>query len=161
MAQLVKNPPVLWETWVRSLGWEDPLEMGKAKYSVLENCMDCIVHGVLKSWTWLCYFSLHFQCHTKTYDLIITMLLLVFSLLVMSNSLQLQGLYPTSLLCPRNSPGKNAVWLAIPFSRGSSYPGMEPASPALASWFFTTEPPGKPHHYYIIYKIIQIAQNGI
>ena len=24
-AQLVKNPPAMWETWVRSLGWEDPL----------------------------------------------------------------------------------------------------------------------------------------
>ena len=28
MAQLVKNPPAVWETWVRSLGWEDPLEEG-------------------------------------------------------------------------------------------------------------------------------------
>ena len=26
MAQLVKNPPAMWETWVQSLGWEDPLE---------------------------------------------------------------------------------------------------------------------------------------
>ena len=26
MAQLVKNLPAVWETWVRSLGWEDPLE---------------------------------------------------------------------------------------------------------------------------------------
>jgi len=23
---MVKNPPAMWETWVRSLGWEDPLE---------------------------------------------------------------------------------------------------------------------------------------
>ena len=30
MAQLVKNQPAMWETWVRSLGWEDPLEKGKA-----------------------------------------------------------------------------------------------------------------------------------
>ena len=30
VAQLVKNPPALRETWVRSLGWEDPLEKGKA-----------------------------------------------------------------------------------------------------------------------------------
>ena len=28
MAQLVKNPLAMWETWVRSLGWEDPLEKG-------------------------------------------------------------------------------------------------------------------------------------
>ena len=33
VAQLVKNPPAMWETWVRSLGWEDPLEKGKATYS--------------------------------------------------------------------------------------------------------------------------------
>ena len=32
-AQLVKNPPAMQETWVRSLGWEDPLEMGKATHS--------------------------------------------------------------------------------------------------------------------------------
>ena len=30
VAQLVKNPPAMWETWVQSLGWEDPLEKGKA-----------------------------------------------------------------------------------------------------------------------------------
>ena len=28
VAQLVKNPPVMWEIWVQSLGWEDPLEKG-------------------------------------------------------------------------------------------------------------------------------------
>ena len=33
MAQLVKNLPAMWETWVRSLGWEDPLEKGKATHS--------------------------------------------------------------------------------------------------------------------------------
>ena len=32
-AQLAKNPPAMWETWVRSLGWEDPLEKGKATHS--------------------------------------------------------------------------------------------------------------------------------
>ena len=26
VAQMVKNLPVMWETWVRSLGWDDPLE---------------------------------------------------------------------------------------------------------------------------------------
>ena len=30
MAQLVKNPPTMWETWLQFLGWEDPLEKGKA-----------------------------------------------------------------------------------------------------------------------------------
>ena len=32
VAQLVKNPPIMLETWVRSLGWEDPLEKGKATH---------------------------------------------------------------------------------------------------------------------------------
>ena len=33
VAQLVKNLPAMWDTWVRSLGWEDPLEKGKATHS--------------------------------------------------------------------------------------------------------------------------------
>ena len=33
VAQLVKNPPAMQETWARSLGWEDPLEKGKATHS--------------------------------------------------------------------------------------------------------------------------------
>ena len=33
VAQLVKNSPAMRETWVRSLGWEDPLEKGKATHS--------------------------------------------------------------------------------------------------------------------------------
>ena len=33
VAQLAKNPPAMWETWVLSLGWEDPLEKGKATHS--------------------------------------------------------------------------------------------------------------------------------
>ena len=31
--KLVKDPPAMWEIWVRSLGWEDPLEKGTATYS--------------------------------------------------------------------------------------------------------------------------------
>ena len=34
MIQLVKNPPpAMWETWVLSLGWKDPLEKGTATHS--------------------------------------------------------------------------------------------------------------------------------
>ena len=33
VAQLVKNPPAMRETWVQSLGWEDPLERGRATHS--------------------------------------------------------------------------------------------------------------------------------
>ena len=33
VAQMVKNPPAMQETWVRSMGWEDPLEKGMATHS--------------------------------------------------------------------------------------------------------------------------------
>ena len=33
VAQMVKNPPEMWEAWVQSLGWEGPLEEGKATHS--------------------------------------------------------------------------------------------------------------------------------
>ena len=44
VAQLVKNLSAMRETWVPSLGWENPLEKGKATHSVfwLENSIDCI-----------------------------------------------------------------------------------------------------------------------
>ena len=32
VAQLVKNPPAVWETWVQSLSWEDALEKRKATH---------------------------------------------------------------------------------------------------------------------------------
>ena len=57
MAQLVKNLPATWETYVRSLGWEE----GKGyplQYSGLENSLDCIVHGVAKSRTDCATFTL-------------------------------------------------------------------------------------------------------
>ena len=53
MAQLVKNLPAVWQTWVRSLGWEDPQRRERlpTQYSGWENSMDCIVHGIEKSRT--------------------------------------------------------------------------------------------------------------
>ena len=59
--ELVKNPPAMRETWVQSLGWEDPPGVGKGyplQYSGLEHSMGCIVHGVTKSWTRLSDFHL-------------------------------------------------------------------------------------------------------
>ena len=52
MAQLVNNLPAMQETWVQSLGWDDPPGEGKGyplHYSGLENSMDSIVHGVAES----------------------------------------------------------------------------------------------------------------
>ena len=59
VAQMVKNPPAMQETWVRSLGWEDSLEEGMATHSSIlawKIFMDrgarwATVHGVAKSRT--------------------------------------------------------------------------------------------------------------
>ena len=61
VAQTVKNLPVIWETWVQSLGWENPLEEHIATHSSIlawRISMDrgacwAIVHGVAKSRTQL------------------------------------------------------------------------------------------------------------
>ena len=59
VAQKVKNPTAMQETWVRSLGWEDPLEEGMATYSSIlawripldRGAWQATVHGVAKSQT--------------------------------------------------------------------------------------------------------------
>ena len=58
VAQLVKNLPAMLETWVRSLGWEDPLEKRRATHSNIpgwrihgQRSLEVIVHGVTKSQT--------------------------------------------------------------------------------------------------------------
>ena len=61
MAQMVKNLPAMWETWVLSLGWGDPLEEGMATHcSVLawrilmdRGAWQVTVYGVAKSQTQL------------------------------------------------------------------------------------------------------------
>ena len=57
MAQLVKKLPAMWETWVRSLGWEDLLGKGKAIHSSI------LAWRIpwTKSWTWLS--NLHTHTH--------------------------------------------------------------------------------------------------
>ena len=47
VAQLVKNPPAMWETWVQSLGWEDALEKGKATHSSI---WPGEFHGLYSPW---------------------------------------------------------------------------------------------------------------
>ena len=68
LAQLVKNPPAMWETWVWSLGWEDPLEKGKATHSsILYSPWGCKESDMTEQlsltcciWSWAQYLnSLH------------------------------------------------------------------------------------------------------
>ena len=59
VAQKVKNPPAMWETWVWSMGWEDPLEKGMATHSSIlawrihmdRGAWQATVHGVRKRQT--------------------------------------------------------------------------------------------------------------
>ena len=61
VAQTVKNLPEMWETWVQSLGWEDPLEKGMVTHSSIfawripmdREAWRAIVHRVTKSRTQL------------------------------------------------------------------------------------------------------------
>ena len=61
MAQMVKNLPAMWETWVGSLGWGDPLEQGMATHSSIlawkipmdRGAWRATGHGVTKSQTQL------------------------------------------------------------------------------------------------------------
>ena len=62
-----KNLPAMWETWVRSLGWEDPLEKGKATHSSILawRIPWTTAHVVTKSQKWLSDF------HTMTKRVIV------------------------------------------------------------------------------------------
>ena len=59
VAQTIKNLPAMLETWVQSLGWEDPLEEGVATHSSIltwripmdRGAWQTTVLGVAKSWT--------------------------------------------------------------------------------------------------------------
>ena len=58
---MVKNLLAMWESWIRSLGWEDPLEEGMATHSSIlawrnpmgRGAWQATVHGVAESWTQL------------------------------------------------------------------------------------------------------------
>ena len=64
--QMEKHLPAIWETQVRSLGWEDPLEKEMATHSSTLGCKIPWTEepgklqsmGVTKSWTWLSHFTL-------------------------------------------------------------------------------------------------------
>ena len=66
VAQLVMNPPAIRETWVWSLGWEDPLKKGKATHSSI---LTWTFHGLQSMgsqrvrYDWVTFTSLHFFFH--------------------------------------------------------------------------------------------------
>ena len=70
VAQLVKNLPAMRETWVRSLGWEDPLAEGKATHSSILAWRIPWVCEVTKSWTRLSKFHTYLSTANNYYTLI-------------------------------------------------------------------------------------------
>ena len=56
---MVKNQPAMWEIWIQSLGWEDPLEEGMATHSNIVSWRNPIdsgawratIHELANSWT--------------------------------------------------------------------------------------------------------------
>ena len=71
VTQIVKNLPAMQETWVQSLGWEDPLEEGMATHSSIlawwiprdRGALRATVHGVAKSRTLLKYAGPFWKIH--------------------------------------------------------------------------------------------------
>ena len=63
MAQTLKNLPAMWETWVSSLCWEDPLKKGTENHSNILAWRipwtQATIHGIAKSQTWLSNFHFH------------------------------------------------------------------------------------------------------
>ena len=122
VAQLVKNPPAMWETWVQSLGWEDPLEKGKATHSsILAWRIPWTKSIGLQSPTQLNHFHFHYT-FTSVAQWCLT-------------------LWPhwtilTRILCQWNFPGKNSGVGCQFLLGGCSRPRDWTLSPALAGRFF-------------------------
>ena len=132
IAQLVKYPPAMWETWVQSLGWEDPLEKGKATHS---SVLDWRIQGLYSPWSrkesdTTERLSLHFTCAKKV-------------------KVKVKSLSPVQLFCnpmdysPPGSPihgifqTRVLEWVPISFSRGSSQPRDWTLVSRIASRGFT------------------------
>ena len=123
---MVKNPPVMRETWVWSLGWEDPLEKPMATHSRIlcwgpnESDMTEWLSTQHRHWILVCAQSCSLVWLSTTYQA------------------------PLSLEFSRQE-----YWRGLPFPSPGDLPdpGIEPessVSTALAGRFFTTESPGKP-----------------
>ena len=130
VAQLVNNLPATQETWVQSLGWEDPLEKGKpTHFSILAWRIPWTTHGVAESQTWLS--DIHFTS--------------LHSVLSLFSRVRLSA-HPWAVACQAPLSLEfysQRHWSGLPFTSPGDLPnpGIEPASlvsPALAGGFFTS-----------------------
>ena len=125
---MVKNLPTMWETWVRSLGWEDPLEKGKVTQPGEFHGLYYIVHGVAKSRTRLSDFHFtSFRMYSVSTSRLKTTAPSLTILCIHAKSLQSDSLQPYGLSLPGSSvhgilQARILAWVAMPYTRGSSRP---------------------------------------
>ena len=108
-------------------GWTPGVGDGQAWHAA--------IHGVTKSRTWLSNWTELNWCN------------MVACMLILSDSLQPQGLQPTRFICQRFSQARILKWVAISCSRVSSWPKDQTSISwisCIAGSFFTIEPLGKP-----------------
>ena len=118
MVQLVKNPSVVQETWVQSLGWEDPLEKGKATHSSILVWRISWTEQTMAGPSWVEYFYiLEKKCSKKE------------TFIKCFERLKVR----VAQSCPTLGDPKDdtvheilqvriLAWVAVPFSRESSQP---------------------------------------
>ena len=163
VTQMVKRPPAVLETWVWSLGWEDPLEEEMATYSrilawripqteELGGLQSMGLWNIRHDWA-----TKHSTAQLLEGGWSSSLLLLPkvsilelmrlrvssgnikWSRSVVSDSLRPYELYPTRLLPPWDSPGKSTR-LPFPSPGDLPNPGIEPGSPAFQADALTSEP---------------------
>ena len=162
VAQLLKNLPAVWETWVQSLGWEDPLEKGKATHSsILAWRISWTIQSVQSmgckesdrtEWLSLHFIRLSYIILKFIYQnsyAAIRIPLCMHACSVMSDSLWPHGLYS-----PWNSPGQNTGVGSLSLLQGifptqGSNPGLWLQSDSLPA-----ELPGKPYNQGLLLLLL-------
>ena len=133
MAQMIKNLPAVQETWIQSLGWEDPLEKGTATHSSILawSSMDrgawrATVHGVAKSCT-----TEHLNNSNNSWKW---------------KSLSRVRLFATPRTIQSMESSRPEHWSGLPFPspRNLPNPGIKLRSPTLQVDSLPSEPQGKP-----------------
>ena len=125
MAQLVKNLPAMWETWVWSLGWEGPLEKGMATHSSI------LAWRIPQTWG---HKELDTTELTWKWKSIIGVRLFATPWTIAHQALPSMGF------------SRQEYWSGLPFPSPGDLPdpGIKPKSPALEADALTSESPGKP-----------------
>ena len=149
VAQLVKNPPAVWETWVRSLDWEDSLEKGKATHSsILAWRIPWTLYSkgsqsVGHNWETFTRVpcSLYKQKHLLFYFFFFLSIVALRCLLV-SAAQQSESVLKVTQSWGSTVHGilqaRILEWVAFPFSRGSSQSRDQTQVSHIARGFFTS-----------------------